>query len=152
MSYAEKLKDPRWQKRRLEILERDEWTCQICKHKELTLHVHHKIYSKGNPWDIDSDCLVTLCEDCHETESRDIKGAILKLNNSIKKIFFSEKIEELSWELEDASKRVSREELSDIINRLFCGPDILESFSTHIESENSDERYKSFITIDNNNI
>ncbi len=27
MTYAEQLKDPRWQKRRLEILQRDEWRC-----------------------------------------------------------------------------------------------------------------------------
>lgn len=28
--YKEKLKDPRWQKKRLQIFERDDWCCQKC--------------------------------------------------------------------------------------------------------------------------
>lgn len=30
MTYSQKLRDPRWQKKRLEILERDSFTCQHC--------------------------------------------------------------------------------------------------------------------------
>lgn len=68
-AYSEKLKDPRWQKKRLEILERDEWKCQCCKDDSTTLHVHHKWYENGrDPWDYPTDALVTLCETCHETE------------------------------------------------------------------------------------
>ena len=37
--YSQKLKDPRWQKKRLQILERDEWNCQICHDNESTLVV-----------------------------------------------------------------------------------------------------------------
>jgi hypothetical protein len=66
MSYQEKLKDPRWQKKRLEILQRDKWTCRFCGEKEKTLHVHHLFYFKDrDPWDIDNGFLLTLCEDCH---------------------------------------------------------------------------------------
>ena len=66
-TYAEKLKDPRWQKKRLEVFERDNFTCQICNSKDETLNVHHKKYSKsGNPWDIYSKFLITYCEDCHK--------------------------------------------------------------------------------------
>jgi hypothetical protein len=71
-SYADLLRDPRWQKRRLEILNRDEFTCQSCFDSERTLHVHHCHYAKGcNPWDYPDGWLLTLCEDCHarETES-----------------------------------------------------------------------------------
>lgn len=65
-TYAEKLKDPRWQKMRLQVLEHDEWTCQWCANKEKTLNVHHFVYAKsGNPWDVDMADLTTLCEDCH---------------------------------------------------------------------------------------
>lgn len=68
-SYSEKLKDPRWQKKRLVILERDEFTCQSCFDSESTLNIHHKVYNKGkDPWDIDDCCLITLCEHCHENE------------------------------------------------------------------------------------
>lgn len=66
-SYAEKLKDPRWQKRRLRILERDGWACRVCGDTESTLHVHH-VYYESNPWDVPDDALRTLCEWCHDDE------------------------------------------------------------------------------------
>lgn len=67
-TYSEKLKDPRWQRRRLEILERDGWTCQHCDSKDKTLHVHHKWYD-GDPWESQDQALETLCEDCHQDET-----------------------------------------------------------------------------------
>jgi len=67
--YSQKLKDPRWQKRRLEILERDNWTCQICQDTSTTLIVHHRDYLPNtDPWNYPNHLLVTLCEDCHEIE------------------------------------------------------------------------------------
>lgn len=64
--YSEKLKDPRWQKKRLEVLERDEFTCQKCADKETELHVHHKAYKFGiQPWEYDLNNLETLCKRCH---------------------------------------------------------------------------------------
>lgn len=71
-TYLEKLKDPRWQKKRLEILERDEWTCRSCGNKKKTLHVHHQKYSRY-PWSINSDFLITYCEDCHNLIENSIK-------------------------------------------------------------------------------
>lgn len=69
MTYAEKLKDPRWQKKRLEIMKRDEFTCVICKDKNSTLHVHHIIYEYGlNPWEYEDINYKTLCETCHKYE------------------------------------------------------------------------------------
>ena len=65
MTYSEKLKDPRWQKRRLEILSRDNFICQWCLDTETTLHVHHLFYEGKNPWDTDDDLLITICEQCH---------------------------------------------------------------------------------------
>lgn len=65
-SYYEKLKDPRWQKKRLEILERDKFMCLICESKEIQLHVHHGYYDKRDPWDYDNNTLWTLCKYCHE--------------------------------------------------------------------------------------
>lgn len=70
MTYSEKLKDPRWQRRRLEILERDGWACTNCEAKDQTLHVHHKRYERGKqPWESDDDDLETLCEWCHTKET-----------------------------------------------------------------------------------
>lgn len=46
------------------VLDRDNYTCQCCKTKKGTLHVHHIIYrSNGGSDKIDN--LITLCEDCH---------------------------------------------------------------------------------------
>lgn len=65
MTYAEKLQDPRWQKLRLEILNRDNWSCRYCGDTSVTLHVHHRHYFGNNPWDTPPECLDTLCKDCH---------------------------------------------------------------------------------------
>jgi hypothetical protein len=66
-TYSDKLKDPRWQKKRLEILERDEWACRACTSTKDTLHVHHIKYEKSHePWEAQDDELITLCESCHD--------------------------------------------------------------------------------------
>lgn len=69
-SYLAKLRDPRWQKRRLHIFERDNFTCRFCGATDKTLHVHHTHYERGKgPWETSSYGLVTLCENCHEAEN-----------------------------------------------------------------------------------
>lgn len=66
--YAKKLLDPRWQRKRLEILSRDDFACFWCGDRESTLHVHHQDYIGENPWDTPNDFLITLCHDCHSIE------------------------------------------------------------------------------------
>lgn len=82
-TYSEKLRDPRWQKKRLEIFNRDDFKCLSCGSKEKTLHVHHGIYKKGcEPWEYENDSLHTLCEDCHgfrEAMEDLIKSTLSKL-------------------------------------------------------------------------
>ena len=65
MNYSEKLLDPRWQKKRLEVLERAGWKCQACSQEAKTLHVHHLIYTAKEPWEEPNENLECLCEDCH---------------------------------------------------------------------------------------
>ena len=62
--------DPRWQKKRLEILGRDDFTCQSCGCTDRTLHVHHLYYEVNaeGPWDYENFALLTLCDACHENE------------------------------------------------------------------------------------
>jgi 5-methylcytosine-specific restriction endonuclease McrA len=73
MTYWEKLKDPRWQRRRLEILQRENFTCEACLGTDTTLHVHHGYYEKGkDPWDYDSATLHCLCEGCHEDTKHEL--------------------------------------------------------------------------------
>jgi len=72
-NYSELLKSPKWQKKRLEIMKRDKFTCKLCGDQETQLHVHHKEYIGGNaPWNYDNKLLITLCEDCH-TEVEKLK-------------------------------------------------------------------------------
>lgn len=66
-TYYEKLKDPRWQKKRLEVMEHNEFACEVCGDNESPLNVHHKEYFKGQePWEYEIRQLSCLCEDCHE--------------------------------------------------------------------------------------
>lgn len=65
-TYSELLRDPRWQKMRLKIMERDGFKCRICGNEKGTLNVHHKVYKSGKkPWEYDAHKLVTVCEPCH---------------------------------------------------------------------------------------
>lgn len=66
-SYSEKLRDPRWQKKRLEILERAGWKCEDCAVESKELQVHHCIYAKGRePWEYSGNSLMSLCDKCHK--------------------------------------------------------------------------------------
>lgn len=72
MTYTEKLRHPLWQKRRLEILSRDHFTCTLCGDKDTELHIHHNYYTDNTePWEYQDDALTTHCRHCHavvETE------------------------------------------------------------------------------------
>jgi hypothetical protein len=69
MDFKEQIKHPNWQKRRLEILQKDNFACQMCGDKESPLHVHHLRYVKGlKYWEYKDWELITLCEECHSFE------------------------------------------------------------------------------------
>lgn len=66
MAYLEDLKDPRWQRKRLEIFDRDDWACRACGAKDKPLTVHHSCYlPRKKPWEYEDAYLFTLCDDCH---------------------------------------------------------------------------------------
>lgn len=67
MTYSEKLKDPRWQQKRLEVMQSAGFKCQMCGDAESTLHIHHVNYRKGaKPWEYELHELKCFCEHCHE--------------------------------------------------------------------------------------
>lgn len=69
-AYQQALKHPLWQRKRLLILERDNWTCRKCKSQETELQVHHLNYRYGLAPHLYSDSeLVCLCVDCHFKET-----------------------------------------------------------------------------------
>jgi hypothetical protein len=68
LTYAEQLRHPNWQKKRLEVLKDAGWGCEICGDTETTLNVHHKRYRKGRmAWEYERNELMALCETCHES-------------------------------------------------------------------------------------
>jgi hypothetical protein len=84
MAYLEKFKDPRWQKRRLEILERDGFACRACGDGASTLHVHHVMYRQGrDPWEYPACMLLTLCELCHKPGTTETFEMVEELMASI---------------------------------------------------------------------
>ena len=91
-SYSEKLKDPRWQKKRLEIFQRDNFTCQKCGSTDNTLVVHHFEYS-GNPWEAENEKLITVCEICH-TVIEGIKNTLDTESASFKMVNYSSEHDE----------------------------------------------------------
>lgn len=69
LSYKEQIAHPLWQKKRLEVFERDNYTCQICLDKDTQLHVHHTEYDKTYQtmaWQYPNNVYKTLCKDCHQ--------------------------------------------------------------------------------------
>lgn len=70
-SYVEALKSPKWQRKRLEVMQRDNFTCVRCQDTETTLNVHHKEYHRNKkPWEYEAEFLETLCETCHKKEHK----------------------------------------------------------------------------------
>lgn len=70
--YSKLLTKKEWKEKRLEILTRDDFTCQDCLRKDLggkNLQVHHNYYISGKlPWEYEDDAYTTLCQHCHLKE------------------------------------------------------------------------------------
>jgi hypothetical protein len=65
--FTDQYKNPLWQKRRLEMLERANYRCSCCQDDESQLHVHHGQYFTGRKlWEYADKELQVLCGTCHE--------------------------------------------------------------------------------------
>lgn len=118
--YSEKLRDPCWQKKRLEILERDNWSCQYCNRKDMMLIVHHKTYSKSlEPWEYPDDMLITLCEDCHNKETNEREMADKTLIAILRKLFSVESIYTLSSSFSLIEPEINEYNLASAIANTF---------------------------------
>lgn len=65
-TYSDKLKNPKWQKKRLSVLNRDKWKCKLCGDADTNIQVHHTKYVGANPWDTPDEFLISICEHCHQ--------------------------------------------------------------------------------------
>lgn len=83
MTYDEMREHPSWQKRKAEILKRDNHACRSCGSKDVTLHAHHLYYLPDKLlWEYEDNALITLCEICHNTEhliGNTIRESLLEL-------------------------------------------------------------------------
>jgi hypothetical protein len=118
-NYSEKLKDPRWQKKRLEIFERDGWECRFCGDKRQSLTVHHRRYLPNTePWDYPMELLVTLCLHCHEREYLYRSETEARLINALRDYFFVYEIEELANGFEQIKTQFGPSSISMIVSHL----------------------------------
>lgn len=83
--YKRQLQNPLWQRKRLEILNRDDFQCQSCFKKDKELHVHHKYYLPGKQaWEYPDQCYETLCYECHEYQTIQVKSRSAELIQTLK--------------------------------------------------------------------
>jgi len=123
MDYTDKLKDPRWQKKRLKILERDKWECKRCYNAESILHVHHRVYKKAkNPWDYTNDDLITLCEDCHKHERKSRPEYEQMLLSALREKFLADDIFSLTYGLLNLKPFNVSEVMASIYEMAFSDP------------------------------
>lgn len=128
MFISDQYRDPRWQRLRLRVFERDGWKCRMCKQDGKTLHAHHPVYrafSEG-PWDYEVDELVTVCEDCHK-EEHEIKnlGKSALLLEFVKQGVWSEEdflqysvlVERIDWKRSTPDQIVMRPECAEGLDK-----------------------------------
>jgi len=114
-TYFDKLKDPRWQKKRLLVLHRDKFTCSSCGSTDKELHVHHMMYESKIPWETRDFFLITLCTDCHK-ERHELEKFTKHILSSVHS---NEKYEQLNALLFDGSMQDIEEliETADVVSR-----------------------------------
>lgn len=119
MSYADKLKHPNWQRKRLEILSANEFTCELCQDNQSTLHVHHRYYKKNKElWDYPNSALMCLCESCHDFETKN-RGLLEKtLAEIMRRVFVCSDLDNIITGIENSNLAFPPEVYSDMIKRI----------------------------------
>ena len=80
LTYADKLRDVRWKRRRDDLLRRSNYTCCECgtplTSGTMDLQVHHVVYITAlDPWQYPDELLVVVC-DWHHRERQAVEQAI----------------------------------------------------------------------------
>jgi|SRR5579884_1986459 len=99
-SYSELLRHPKWQRKRLEVMNRDGFRCTECGDEESELHVHHKTYIAGkDPWDYPLENFSTLCHRCHELKKVNLKTLQTRLLEELAKLGLPADLDKLTASL-----------------------------------------------------
>lgn len=100
-NYSYKLKDPRWQKKRLQILEHARWKCEDCGGADQTLEIHHCVYlPKKEPWEHGIEELMCLCSDCHKVRQDFEDMARIELGRHFRSLSRMEAYQ-MAWNIAD---------------------------------------------------
>lgn len=130
-SYAEKLRDVRWQKKKTEIQMRDKFICQACGARDDEVHVHHTYYERDRaPWDYPSDSLVLLCSVCH-TNIREVTSILGKQLHLPKAVNCVAGLVSVLWQLQTASARTN---LTKLLFTLAEQPSLIAECQAHADS------------------
>lgn len=99
-SYSESLRDPKWQKRRLEILSAADWACEDCGRRDQAFEIHHNFYIRAfryQPWRYERDLLMALCEGCHEIRQNLEEALFVAIARRLRRISIAD-LEAYAWD------------------------------------------------------
>jgi 5-methylcytosine-specific restriction endonuclease McrA len=86
-TYLDQLRDPRWQRKRLGILNAANFKCENCGSPDNELNVHHSGYLKGQPaWEHPDELLHCLCRDCHKDRQQIEESLKLEMMKRLRKV------------------------------------------------------------------
>lgn len=86
-TYYEQLRDPRWQRKRLEIMSESNFCCEDCADKDTELNVHHSAYLKGVPvWEHPNELLHCLCRPCHKERQSVEESLKIEMMKRLRKV------------------------------------------------------------------
>lgn len=118
--YAKQWLDPRWQKRRLEIMQRDEFSCTECGAEDKTLNVHHVYYTRGaDVWNYPDHALLTLCNDCHEAEHAMAESSERAFIDAFKQVgFMSSSLGSMAFTIDQLQANVGQEKTKKMLEMM----------------------------------
>lgn len=140
ISYSEKLKDPRWQKKRLEVMQRDNFKCQYCNDTETTLNVHHFFYESYNPWETELKYLVTLCQSCHQKETYNRPLAEKMVLHSLKEVnFYADDLVRIARGMSKVKIKMASEVTASLIEWILSNQQLMDQLlNDFMTRDNSD--------------
>ena len=91
-TYSQKLRDPMWKAKRLQVIEARGKQCEECGSPS-NLQVHHTYYEFGlEPWEYPDSALKCLCDPCHSRRHQLLDGIKLQLeridNEDLERVLF----------------------------------------------------------------
>jgi hypothetical protein len=124
-AYSQLLRDPRWQRKRLEALQASDFKCCMCGDGETELHIHHQYYERGKkPWEYELDSLDALCSPCHEATELLKRSIFEKLTHPIYSQGF--------WVLNDIWGGAQDLNVSALLTKIRDNPELAEALLAQV--------------------